>query len=225
MKKKNKILVIAAHPDDEVLGCGGSLILHKMKKDEINVVFMSNGVSSRAKKNYLEIEQRKKMAIKVSKKLDIKNTLFLDFPDNELDKVSLLTITKKIENIIFKIKPNLIYTHSFSDLNIDHQKTFEATLTACRPQPKFSVKEIYSFEIPSSTGWHHYKLKRFNPNLYIDISKTIKKKNELLKIYSKEMRKAPHARSMKGLENLSRYRGNQVGLKNAEAFEVIRILK
>ena len=144
MQKKIKILVIAAHPDDEVLGCGGSLILHKMKKDEINVVFMSNGVSSRAKKNYLEIVQRKKMAIKVSKKLDIKNTFFLDFPDNELDKVSLLTITKKIENIIFKIKPNLIYTHSFSDLNIDHQKTFEATLTACRPQPKFSVKEPLS---------------------------------------------------------------------------------
>ena len=151
--------------------------------------------------------------------------LFLDFPDNELDKISLLTITKKIEKIIYKIKPTLIYTHSFSDLNIDHQKTFEATLTACRPQPKFSVREIYSFEIPSSTGWHHYKIKKFNPNLYIDITKIIKKKSELLKIYSKEMRKEPHARSIKGLLNLSRYRGNQVGLKNAEAFEVIRILK
>ena len=165
------------------------------------------------------------MAQMVSKKLNIKNTFFLDFADNELDKSSLLTITKKIEKIIFKIKPTLIYTHSFSDLNIDHQKTFEATLTACRPQPKFSVKEIYSFEIPSSTGWHHYKLKKFYPNLYVDITNVIKKKIELLKIYSKEMRKPPHARSIKGLLNLSSYRGNQVGLKNAEAFEIIRIIK
>lgn len=186
---------------------------------------MSNGVSSRSKENFSEVIKRKKMAQMVSKKLNIKNTFFLDFPDNEMDKISLLTITKKIEKIIFKIKPTLIYTHSFSDLNIDHQKTFEATLTACRPQPKFSVKEIYSFEIPSSTGWHHYKLKKFNPNLYVDITKIIKKKCELLKIYSKEMRKPPHARSIKGLLNLSSYRGNQVGLKNAEAFEIIRILK
>ena len=210
MNRKKKILVIAAHPDDEVLGCGGSLLLHKIRKDEINIIFMSNGVSSRSKENFSEVIKRKKMA---------------HFPDNEMDKISLLTITKKIEKIIFKIKPTLIYTHSFSDLNIDHQKTFEATLTACRPQPKFSVKEIYSFEIPSSTGWHHYKLKKFNPNLYVDITKIIKKKCELLKIYSKEMRKPPHARSIKGLLNLSSYRGNQVGLKNAEAFEIIRILK
>ena len=224
MIRKNKVLVIAAHPDDEVLGCGGSLVLHKIRKDEISVIFMSNGVSSRSKENYSEIIKRKKMAQMVCKKLNIKNAFFLDFPDNELDKISLLTITKKIEKIIYKIKPTLIYTHSFSDLNIDHQKTFEATLTACRPQPKFSVREIYSFEIPSSTGWHHYKIKKFNPNLYIDITKIIKK-SELLKIYSKEMRKEPHARSIKGLLNLSRYRGNQVGLKNAEAFEVIRILK
>ena len=225
MIRKNKVLVIAAHPDDEVLGCGGSLVLHKIRKDEISVIFMSNGVSSRSKENYSEIIKRKKMAQMVCKKLNIKNAFFLDFPDNELDKISLLTITKKIEKIIYKIKPTLIYTHSFSDLNIDHQKTFEATLTACRPQPKFSVREIYSFEIPSSTGWHHYKIKKFNPNLYIDITKIIKKKSELLKIYSKEMRKEPHARSIKGLLNLSRYRGNQVRLKNAEAFEVIRILK
>lgn len=222
---KNKILVVAAHPDDEVLGCGGSLSIHQKKGDKIFLLFMTNGVSSRNNYKANEIKKRKQMANIVSKKLDVKKTFYLDFYDNELDKVSLLTITKKIEEVLKVVKPNLIYTHSFSDLNIDHQKTFEATMTACRPQPNFYVKEIYSFEIPSSTGWHHYKLKNFSPNLYIDISNEYLNKKKLLKIYSKEMRKKPHARSIEAVMNLSKYRGSQVGLFNAEAFEVIRLIK
>ena len=225
MKKKNKILVVAAHPDDEVLGCGGSLSIHQKRGDKIFLLFMTNGVSSRNNYEANEIKKRKEMAKIVSKKLDVKKTFFLDFYDNELDKTSLLTITKKIEEVLKVVKPNLIYTHSFGDLNIDHQKTFEATMTACRPQPNFYVKEIYSFEIPSSTGWHHHKLKKFSPNLYIDISKEYFNKKKLLKIYSKEMRKKPHARSVEAVMNLSKYRGSQVGLFNAEAFELIRLIK
>lgn len=225
MKQKNRILVVAAHPDDEVLGCGGSLSIHQKQGDKIFLLFMTNGVSARNNYATNEIKKRRKMSNLVSKKLNIKKTYYLNFYDNELDKVSLLTITKKIEEVLKVIKPNLIYTHSFGDLNIDHQKTFEATITACRPQPNFCVKEIYSFEIPSSTGWHHYKLKNFNPNLYVDISKTYLNKKKLLKIYSKEMRKKPHARSLEGIMNLSKYRGNQVGLSNAEAFEIIRFIK
>lgn len=225
MKKKNKILVVAAHPDDEVLGCGGSLILHKKNKDDIYLLFMTNGVSSRSNKSKTQIEQRKRMAETIGKHLNVKKIFFLDFPDNELDSVSILKITKKVEEVLFKVKPKIVYTHSFSDLNIDHQKVFEATLTACRPQPNFFVKEIYSFEIPSSTGWHHYKIKKFNPNYYVNISKIFKEKKKLIKVYSKEMRKAPHARSFDGLRNLSRFRGNQVGVNYAEAFEIIRLLK
>ena len=225
MKLKNKILVIAAHPDDEAIGCGGTLAIHQKKGDEIYLLFMTNGVSARNNYSNNEILKRRKMADTVSTQLNVKKTFYLDFQDNQLDKVPLLMITKEIEKIVKKIKPKLIYTHSFADLNIDHQKTFEATITACRPQPNFSVKEIYSFEVPSSTGWHHYKLKNFNPNLYIDITKVCLKKKKLLNIYSKEMRKSPHARSVEGIINLSKYRGNEVGVVNAEAFEIIRLLK
>jgi len=225
MKLKNKILVIAAHPDDEAIGCGGTLTIHQKKGDEIFLLFMTNGVSARNNYSNTEISIRRKMADAVSSQLHVKKTFYLDFQDNQLDKVPLLMIVKEIEKIIKKIKPKLIYTHSFGDLNIDHQKTFEATVTACRPQPNFPVKEIYSFEVPSSTGWHHYKLKNFNPNLYIDITKVCFKKKKLLNIYSKEMRKSPHARSVEGIINLSKYRGNQVGVGNAEAFEIIRLLK
>tara|TARA_B100001057_G_C22606385_1_gene854838 strand:+ start:263 stop:931 length:669 start_codon:yes stop_codon:yes gene_type:complete len=218
------ILVIAAHPDDEVLGCGGALINHKKKKDNITVIILSDGESSRNQKNLqLKINNRKNNAIKVSKIIGYKNLFTYNYPDNQMDNVTFLDIVQTLEEKINYIKPNKIYTHYPYDLNIDHQITSKAVTTATRPLSKHNVQEILFFEIPSSTEWAY---KAFKPNLFINIEKNIEKKMKLLNIYKNEMRNVPHPRSLKNIKNLAMIRGSQSGLKYAEAFKIYRkILK
>ena len=140
-----------------------------------------------------------------------------------MDSIPLIEVVKFIEKAKENIKPKIIYTHSSSDLNIDHRIVSQATLTAFRPQPDEEWEEIRTFEVPSATDFAHKSITNsFSPNLYIDIKEKWKKKLCALKAYSSEMRKFPHSRSLEGVENLARYRGNQVGLEYAEAFEVIR---
>lgn len=226
-KKNQKILVVVSHPDDESLGLGGTIYRHVHSGDAVYAVSMTDGVSSRDVKfkNILK-KKRYRASLKVGKELGINWIKGPNFPDNAMDTVSLLKVTKFIEKVKEKITPSLIYTHSYSDLNIDHQIVNKATLTAFRPQPNELWTEIRTFEIPSSTDYG-YKLTTglFNPNLYIDITNYWKKKLEALKHYKMEMKDYPHSRSLEGLENLAKYRGNQVGLKYAEAFEVIRKIK
>ena len=140
-----------------------------------------------------------------------------------MDSIPLLDIIKFIEKTKILIKPKIIYTHSASDLNIDHRIISQATLTAFRPEEKEIWQEIRTFEVPSSTDYGHKAITNsFHPNLYINITDSWNKKLIALNVYSGEMRNAPHARSTEGIENLAKYRGNQVGLYYAEAFEVIR---
>jgi LmbE family N-acetylglucosaminyl deacetylase len=223
MKNKKKILVVAAHPDDELLGCGGSLIKLSKKKYEIFALFFTDGVSARDKKNKKIILNRKNNSLKSLKIMGVKNTKFLSYPDNNLDKVSLIKIVKEIENVIFKFKPETIFTHSNVDLNIDHEIISRAVVTASRPKPNFSVKMILLFETLSSTEWNfYYKKKSFNPNYFIDITSTIDKKIKAAKAYKNEINAWPHPRSIKGIKNLAKYRGQSVGLKYAEAFYLLR---
>jgi N-acetylglucosamine malate deacetylase 1 len=221
---KNKVLVISAHPDDEVLGCGGTLANHYIKGDEIHQIFVSDGEGARLKRGkslIKDINSRIKLAKKVAKILGISKTKSLNFEDNQLDKIPLLKIIKKLENEIEKFKPNIIYTHSDIDLNIDHQIVSRAVLTACRPI-KSTVKEINFFEILSSTEWSHKSFKSFNPNYFVDISKTINLKLKAIKVYQKELRNFPHPRSILGVKTLSKYRGMMSGLKEAEGFYIKR---
>ena len=219
---KEKILVICAHPDDEVLGCGGSL-LKLSKKYDVSICYVADGESSRSNKKEL-IQKRYNQAKKVGKILKVKKQFFLDFPDNKLDTIPMLEIARYLLKIVKKEKPTIIFTHSINDLNIDHRKTFEATMIAARPSSKNNIKKILSFEILSSTGNFHYKKKLFNPNYFIDIEKFIDQKIELMKIYKDEVMPYPHQRSLKAIKNLSKYRGNQCALKNAEAFELLRFV-
>ena len=136
----NKILILVAHPDDELLGCGATISKHSDNGDKAQIVFLADGFSSRKGDN-----NRINSAKKVSKILNCKSPIFLNFSDNQLDTIPLLKIVKKIEKVIESFQPNIIYTHHFGDLNIDHQVTHRAVMTACRPQPDFCVKEIYSF--------------------------------------------------------------------------------
>ncbi len=220
---KKNILVIAAHPDDEAIGCAGTIYKHTQNGDEVHLMFMTNGEGARGFSKQ-RIAKRRKNALRIKELLNIKSVKFLKFPDNEMDTVSKLKIIKQIEKDITKLAPYRVYTHSHGDLNVDHKLCFEATITACRPQPGMSVKEIFSFEIPSSTDWSASKDHRFNPNFYVDISRYTKIKIKALEIYKDEMREEPHTRSIKNIERLMHLRGNTVGYNAAEAFEVIRII-
>lgn len=224
---KEKIMVVAAHPDDEVLGCGGTIAKKTLfENSTVEVLILSKGIKSRnIFLNNIEkqIKNNIRATLKSNKLLGVKKTEILDFPDNEFDTVSLLKITKEIEKRIHKFKPNVIYTHFSGDLNIDHQITNRAVLIATRPLNKNIVNKIYGFEICSSTDWSFNTNKNFfSPHHYEDITKTIKKKILALKFYSKEMKKYPHSRSYGNLINLSKFRGATVFKNNAEAFELIR---
>jgi LmbE family N-acetylglucosaminyl deacetylase len=223
-----KIMLVAAHPDDELLGSAGTLLFYKKKGYKIKIVFLSDGESSRnidKKKKDTLIKLRKTQAIKVSKICRFEEPIFAKFPDNRLDTIPMLTVVKFIETEIQKFKPSIIITHNENDLNVDHMLTFKAVVTATRPSTKTFVKSIYCFETPSSTENNFSKVKvSFNPNLYFDISNYITKKIKLLKIYKKEIKKYPHSRSLEGIKVLAKYRGAQIGVKYAEAFYLLRKL-
>ena len=224
--KNKKILVVAAHPDDELLGCGGSLAKLSKKKCQIFALFFTDGVSSRDKIKNNEDNQRKRNSLKSLKILGVKHSKFLSYPDNALDKIPLIKITKEIEYIIKKFKPHTIFTHSNVDLNIDHEIISRAVVTATRPKPNFCVKNILLFETLSSTEWNfNFKKKSFNPNYFIDITKTISTKIKAAKEYKKEISSWPHPRSLNGIKNLAKYRGQSVGVKFAEAFYLLRQVK
>ena len=217
------VLVVAAHPDDEILGCGGTIAYHSSLGNTVRVLFMTDGVSSRDKPT--EMDRRREACRRACHTVGVNNPNFLDFPDNKLDTVPLLEVTKKIEQQIGKFPPSIVYTHFAGDLNIDHAIVHRAVITACRPQPGFPVKEIYSFEVPSATGWLPSTNEgNFEPNVLVDISNFLEKKLDALREYDDEMRPFPHSRSYENLEHLARYRGATVGLSAAEGFIAERIL-
>ncbi len=223
--KNNSILVVAAHPDDEVLGCGGTISLHVNNGDKVSIVFFSDGVTSRNNTNSSFVNARKNAGITACNRLGVKNIKFLDMPDNKLDTIPFLDLVQKLEKIIDEVNPLVVYTHFSGDLNIDHRIVHQVVMTACRPQPNYCVREIYSFEILSSTGWTSPVSKPcFSPNKYIDISQTLEDKLYALDAYKDELREFPHSRSAKSVEYLAKYRGSSVGLIAAEAFMVERIL-
>lgn len=223
---KEKILVIAAHPDDEILGCGGTIAKKiYFEKAEVNTLILSRGIASRENiiDLRLEIKKNSNNAVRANKLLGVKKTEMLNFPDNEFDKVSHLNIVKEIEKKIVNYKPDTIYTHFSGDLNLDHQITNRAVLIATRPSGVFFVKKIYAFEICSSTDWSfNFNNNQFTPNHFEDISKTIRKKIEALKCYSSEMRKYPHSRSYLNIKNLAKLRGATVYTEFAESFVILR---
>lgn len=217
----NKVLIVVAHPDDEVIGCGATILKHTRNCDKVQSVFLADGFGSRDND-----KNRDNSAQKASEILGCEKPIFLNFPDNQLDTIPLLDIVKEIEDIINNFKPNIIYTHHFGDLNIDHQVAHKAVMTACRPQPDFHVKEIYSFETLSATHWQSVSMGSvFNPNYFVEINDFVVKKIKALKCYDAEMRDYPHIRSYEAIEALAKFRGGTVGIKNAEAFFIERLIK
>ena len=225
--KNQKILNLAAHQDDEVLGCGGLIVKAIKNKAKVKLLTLSDGVSSRFNNFSLKnpeiinsIKKRTNEAIKAQKILGIKDFFFGKFPDNRLDHVPLLDIIKMIEFHVKKFKPNMVLTHNQYETNIDHKIAYKATEVISRPTKKNTIKKVYSFEIPCSVNWTFNK--KFNPTTYINIQKEFNKKIKAWNCYASEAQPFPFPRSAKALKVLAMYRGMQSGLIMAEAFRLER---
>lgn len=222
------ILILAAHPDDEVLGCGGTIAKLADQGAIVHVAFLADGVFSRvgdAVAQQKEVHVRRAAAKKACDILRVKSVSFGEFSDNRMDTVALLDITKVLEELIAEHKPEVVFTHHAGDVNIDHRCIHEAVVTACRPQRGHPVKTLLCFEVPSSTEWQlPGSAPVFAPNWFVDISDTIERKLAALDAYATELRDWPHPRSLQGVDHLARWRGATVGVDAAEAFMLGRQL-
>jgi LmbE family N-acetylglucosaminyl deacetylase len=226
----DSVLVVAAHPDDEVLGCGGTIARHADAGDQVQVLIVAEGATSRQQqRNRLQagdelsaLAQAAQMAGSI---LGAAGVELLDFPDNRLDSLDRLDLIKRLEERIDRHQPQVVYVHHAGDVNVDHRRLHEAVVTACRPTPGHPVRRLLSFEVASSSEWQPPgSAPAFQPNWFVDISGQWRRKREALVAYASEMRPWPHARSLEALEHLARWRGAQVGVEAAEAFCLLRQL-
>lgn len=217
-------LVIAAHPDDEVLGCGATIARLAREGWAIHVFIAAEGATSRSdKRNPVEHEvalsDLAKCAETANNILGTKSVKLCALPDNRLDGVELLDVVKLIEAEIAQYRPSLVLTHHSGDVNVDHRVLHDAVIAACRPQPGHSVKNLLFFEVPSSTEWRPAASGMyFAPNYFFDVTDFLPQKLEALRAYGSEMRNFPHPRSIDAVEHLARWRGATIGCVAAEAF-------
>jgi LmbE family N-acetylglucosaminyl deacetylase len=224
------VLVVAAHPDDEILGCGGTITRLAREGREVRIAILAEGISSRyAQREDADQEQLRHLharAQQAADKVGAKELVLCKLPDNRLDTVPLLDVVKLVEELVARFKPEVIYTHHPGDLNVDHGVVHRAVLTATRPVAGQRVKEIYAFEVPSSTEWAFQRLEPlFRPNVFVDITETLETKIEALACYDTETRKFPHPRSAEVLRAIATRWGSVVGLPAVEAFELIRSVR
>jgi LmbE family N-acetylglucosaminyl deacetylase len=218
----NSALVLAAHPDDEVLGCGGTIAKLVDAGARVHVAFLADGVYSRqvdSLAQQAELLARRTAAQKACSILGAQSVSFGDFPDNRMDTIPMLDVTQAVEALIGTHRPDTVVTHHAGDVNIDHRRLHEAVVTACRPQQGHPVKTLLCFEVASSTEWQlPGSGPVFAPNWFVDISATLARKLAALEVYAVELRAWPHPRSLQGVEHLAHWRGATVGVDAAEAF-------
>jgi len=220
--KKKIVLVIAPHPDDETLGCGGTILKHLKNKDQINWLIMTN---IELVKNYKKITVKKKIneINRVNKSYKFKSMFRLNFEPATLDTIPKKDVITEIQKIIIKIKPNTIYIPYGGDAHSDHKITFEACCAISKSFRNRFIKKVIVYETPSETDFNiNPKIKNFKPNLWIDISKQIKQKIKILKIYKTEIGKHPFPRSIENIVSYAKIRGSVSGHSHAEAFQIIK---
>ena len=211
-----RALVIASHPDDEILGSGGTI--KKLINDGFEIVTVIVAKGRKEEEHHIQ-----KFTSLANGHLGVGKVIFMQFPNLKLNTVPLHEITKEIEKLLDTYTPDIIFTHHYGDLNQDHQVTFQAVMTAARPLPGKKPIEILCFETVSSSEWtQNTQDKLFKPTYFVDISDTINDKLQALHHYDVEMRPYPHPRSYEGVQHLARVRGMTVGVEYAEAFEIIR---
>jgi LmbE family N-acetylglucosaminyl deacetylase len=225
-----KVLVVAAHPDDEVLGCGATAARLVQEGHEVHFSILGEGITSRhgerSEAAAAQLETLHRHAHAAAAKVGVNNLILDKLPDNRLDTVPLLDIVKIVESLIERIGPEVIYTHHRGDLNIDHEVVHRAVLTATRPVSKQPVREIYSFEVPSSTEWAFQQFHpSFRPNVFVDVTRTLEAKVAAMSCYETEARKFPHPRSPDALRAIAVRWGSVCGCGAAEAFELVRSIR
>ena len=222
------VLVVAAHPDDEILGVGGTVARYAAAGARVYALILGEGQTSRGvhredidKAVVAELHQN---TIESAKAIGYQEVFFADFPDNRFDQVDLLDIVKVVERQIQDLQPQIVYTHYSGDLNIDHQYTARAVLTATRPIGAYCVEEVYAFETLSSSEWNfdYSAQPTFSPNVFVDISAYYIKKEQAMRCYVSELCQFPHPRSLEGMDVLSKTRGMAAGMERAEAFMLLR---
>lgn len=219
----NAVVVVVAHADDEVLGCGGSIAHFIHEGRPVHVLILADGVSSRTKlepiNNLKDLADRNLAAETANKILGTTSLTQLCLPDNRMDQLDLLDIVKLIEKFIIEHHATTVLTHHAGDVNIDHRVVHDAVIAACRPQPSCTVRELLFFEISSSTEWRPPTSGPiFHPNYFLDISEFMMIKLQAMEAYQKELREFPHPRSIRAVEALAQWRGATVGVCSAEAF-------
>jgi LmbE family N-acetylglucosaminyl deacetylase len=224
------MLVIAAHPDDEILGCGATAARLVGEGHEVHFAILGEGITSRHSQredaDTRQVSQLRGHAQAAAAKVGVKNVILGKLPDNRLDTVPLLEVVKIVEDLIDRLKPEVIYTHHGGDLNIDHGVIHRAVLTATRPVDGHPVRDIYAFEVPSSTEWAFQRLEPvFRPNVFMDVSRTLDAKIAAMECYESEARKSPHPRSPQALRATAMRWGSVAGCGAAEAFELVRSVR
>ncbi len=222
-------MIVAAHPDDEVLGCGGTIARLADEGHAVFIAILGEGVTSRYDRreqaDTAVVDALRETTRRVAAHLGAKDLFTYDLPDNRFDMLPLLEVVKIIETLVRDLKPDVVYTQHGGDLNIDHTVTFRATLTATRPMAGADVRAVYAYEVSSSTEWAFGQFDpSFRPQRYVDIASTLDRKIEAMQMYESESRAAPHPRSPDALRALAVRRGSEVGYQAAEAFTVVREL-
>ena len=210
-----KVLVISAHTDDEILGCGGTIARLVEGGDEVFICIVCESVSARGRDDFSKMEELAKESAQI---LGVNDIYFLRFKDQRLDEKSLLDLNKAIEEVVQKVKPDIVFTHYIDDLNKDHRIVSESTLVATRPFSS-QIKKVYQYEVVSST---ELGFKEFKPNTFVNIAKTINKKIKAFSKYESEIEEYPHPRSIEGLKIKAQQNGMRSGFKYAEAFILVR---
>lgn len=224
------VLVIAAHPDDEVLGCGGTIARLAAEGAKVSIVILAQGLTSRPdfdpKNDVRALELHHERARLAGSLLGANDVRVLGFADQKLDALPLIEITQALEREIARVEPDTIFTHHGGDLNMDHVITFRATLTATRPMAGGCVRRIYAYEVASSTEWAFHQFEPgFKPSVFFDIEPTLEKKIEAMQVYESETRTFPHPRSPEALRAMARRWGSTVGLQAVEAFALVRDIR
>jgi LmbE family N-acetylglucosaminyl deacetylase len=223
------VLVVAAHPDDEILGCGATAA--KLRADGVDVHFaiLGEGITSRDGKDASaagELEELHSAAHAAAELVGVSSVSLHNLPDNKFDSLPLLEVVKVVEAIVAQTKPEVIYTHHPGDLNIDHTVTCRAVLTATRPMAGVGVRDVYCFEVPSSTEWSFGMVApAFAPNVFVDVSDFVDQKIAAMSAYRSEARPAPHPRSAEALRAAATRWGSYVGYMAAEPFQLVRSLR
>jgi LmbE family N-acetylglucosaminyl deacetylase len=218
-----KVLAVAAHPDDEVLGCGATLARHAEAGAVVSVLILGTGALSRPEGTEAQVADLREQARAAGRILGVDDVRVLDLPDNRFDSLDLLDVVRRVEAEVARVAPDVVYTHHAADLNVDHRRTFEAVVTACRPTGPGGPRRVLSFEVPSSTEWQSPTVPPvFAPNVFVDVAATLERKVEALAAYAGEVRPFPHPRSAEALRALAAWRGASAGLRAAEAFALVR---